>query len=619
MRRSKVLKILLTIFFVYLCLFSIANAQQDVAKNLIEKNKNRIIFYDAVIKGKENPLKGKGFIIKENVMIAPYHLVSNADKITAKNYIGEDVKINNILGIDKKLDIVFLEVESEAEPFQLADSLNVKVGDKIFIPGVSESKELILKQGEIKKILDFGKSNKIFKTDIISHLNFCGSPMINNKGQVLGINFVLEEQSSFIIPVNYFKDLKKLAKPVKFKKKKNEEYFKTSNGINFAAEVFFILGKSYAAEKYLKKLTESKPQDLENYFKLAYVYMDQRNYEACFDTYNKILEIKPDNSEAYYGKGLVNIKMRNYQKSIAPLKKSLELGNNNKKTYYYLGVAYQETKDLKTAVENYQKFINSNPEERLDAYKRIATCQKELKNFDEAVRYFREVVKTEPENKVILHNLGDCLEKKGEFDNAANIYLKIAENDPGRERYYYNRIMKMYEKAGNPEKAISVVEKMIELEPDNGDNYYYLGYISQKLGKYKNAVEALEKAREKNPEFGEKYAYLINLGKGYNNLKRYGEAVGVYKKLTTLFPDRAESWFNLGITYVLEKEWMEGAKILRKAVKMDPNNARALYSLTVCFLNLKDMQMARETYNKLSKINPGLARKLTKYMNQDQE
>lgn len=173
--------------------------------------KFKSFFEDKII-----PIKGagSGFIInKEGYILTNEHVARGADKIkvTLKDGRSFDAKA---VGRDSTLDLAVLKIEAHDLPtVNLGDSSNLRPGEwaiAIGNPyGFSNTVTLGIISATGRILEDLGKRDLI-QTDTAINPGNSGGPLLNIKGEVIGINVAIVAQAQglgFAIPVNSAKEV----------------------------------------------------------------------------------------------------------------------------------------------------------------------------------------------------------------------------------------------------------------------------------------------------------------------------------------------------------------------------------------------------------------------------
>jgi len=583
---------------------------QSGAQQIFESNKEAVFSLMALNDNNEIVGEGTGFIIEPGVLATCYQLISQASSVIAKNYKGKEIKIEGVLGVDKNLNIVLLSVKGKIPAVALGNSDEVDTGKKVFAIGSGESEAIEISEGEVTKLVEFNEKMKLFQISQDLYKNFSGAPLLDERGQALGMVIFFERRLRITVPSNSLKAIQKQSL-IKFKSWQTEDYLTTVEGAYFAGRVSDLLDETGRAQQYMERVKQARPDDIEVHSLLASIYDRQRNFERAIMSYEKVLSMDSSRGKAYYGLGMVYVKMRQYERALPLLEKAIGLNPNYEDAYYYIGSAYQEASKFDKAAEAYAKYLEFKPENIWEVYYRLGVCYSELGQFDKAIPAFEEAIKEKPQEVRIVYELAQSYEKSKQYDKAEETYKKISQLTPEDPIRPYRAILMMYDKAKMSDKAIAVAREITNMQPNNYENFYNLGFMYQNAKKYKEAIEAFKKTIELNP--GYEYAYS-SVGYIYYQLENFAKAVEYYKKLVEIVAENADYWFILGVSYMQLKDFNSALEPLKKAVELRPDHAYALFNLGITYLNLHDNYSAREIYTKLRPIDPNLAQKLAEHI-----
>lgn len=131
---------------------------------------------------------GSGFAIGKNCVITNAHVIENPRDIVIKTYSGKEYTAN-LLGINSEQDIAVLGVtEVEFEYLTVTSSYNIKTGDDIYAIGAPKSMAYTLTKGVVSaKNREIG-GNEYIQIDAAINEGNSGGPLLNDSGQVVGIN-----------------------------------------------------------------------------------------------------------------------------------------------------------------------------------------------------------------------------------------------------------------------------------------------------------------------------------------------------------------------------------------------------------------------------------------------
>jgi len=123
------------------------------------------------------------------------------------------------------------------------------------------------------------------------------------------------------------------------------------------------------------------------------------------------------------------------------------------------------------------------------------------------------------------------------------------------------------------EKALSCLNRALEIEPNYAETMSKLGYIHYRLDYKKMSKEQVfnlsKKALDLNPKSPIVWRYM---GIAYVTKKEYVKAIECYEKAVEIDPNYVSAWYNMGNAYHNKKEYDKAIECYEKAVKIDPNS-----------------------------------------------
>jgi len=160
---------------------------------------------------------GSGFIFDDlGHIVTNYHVVEGADKISIK--FSDDLEIPaRVVGIDPPNDLAVLALETLPEnlvPLPLGTSDELRVGQRTIAIGNPFGLDRTLTTGVVSALgrpLQTEDGNIIFdviQTDAAINPGNSGGPLLNSRGEVIGINTAIREDAQgigFAVPVDTVK------------------------------------------------------------------------------------------------------------------------------------------------------------------------------------------------------------------------------------------------------------------------------------------------------------------------------------------------------------------------------------------------------------------------------
>jgi S1-C subfamily serine protease len=159
--------------------------------------------------------QGSGFILdRAGHVLTNFHVIADANRIEVKTSDKHTYKAT-IVGSDKIHDLALLQINApNLQPVTLADSSDLIVGQKVYAIGNPFGLNGTMTRGIISSIRSIrgpegGPIEDAIQTDAAINPGNSGGPLLNSRGEVIGINTLIAtggaEQSSgigFAIPIN---------------------------------------------------------------------------------------------------------------------------------------------------------------------------------------------------------------------------------------------------------------------------------------------------------------------------------------------------------------------------------------------------------------------------------
>ena len=150
---------------------------------------------------------GSGFVYSDDgYIITNNHVIDNAEKVTITFLDGESY-IAQIIGTDSDLDLAVLKVKTGStylQPIPIGDSSQLKVGQEIAAIGNpfglsgSMTSGIISQMGRLLP-QDSGYSiPDVIQTDAAINPGNSGGPLLNMKGEVVGINTAIQSATCLL-------------------------------------------------------------------------------------------------------------------------------------------------------------------------------------------------------------------------------------------------------------------------------------------------------------------------------------------------------------------------------------------------------------------------------------
>jgi serine protease Do len=161
------------------------------------------------------PSLGSGFVISaDGFIVTNNHVVEDVDSIKVAFKDGTEIEAE-IIGRDPKTDVALIRVEADEPLFALSlgDSSAVRPGEWVVAIGNPFGLEHTVTAGIVSakhRIIGQGSYDDYIQTDAAINPGNSGGPLLNLKGEVIGINTAINPRANtigFAVPINMAKEI----------------------------------------------------------------------------------------------------------------------------------------------------------------------------------------------------------------------------------------------------------------------------------------------------------------------------------------------------------------------------------------------------------------------------
>lgn len=295
---------------------------------------------------------------------------------------------------------------------------------------------------------------------------------------------------------------------------------------------------------YLKLSIENDPGSVQPRLQLAQIYEVRRDTEAALAEYLNILRLDPKNVALLDHVGEMHYMKDDFEGAKRYFTRARELVPSDATACLALALIAESEKDYKTAIEHVRS--SSALEEDPSLSLRLSYYLTQDSQLKGAVAVLENAHKKWPENAELAYFLALGYDDLKKQSKAVELLLKVVEKRPDHRDARF-QLGAIYEKLGDIVKAEEHFRMLLKMHPRDASALNYLGYSLADRGlKLDEAEELVNRAVELSPDNG---AYVDSLGWVYFKQGRRDEALTQLKKAIELLPDDETVWDHLGDAY----------------------------------------------------------------------
>jgi tetratricopeptide (TPR) repeat protein len=253
---------------------------------------------------------------------------------------------------------------------------------------------------------------------------------------------------------------------------------------------------------------------------------------------------------------------------------SLEFGRN----YLSYGALFFQRGYLDQAEESFQQALREDPSSAEALYGIGSVYLNQNKNaaaretFERAVKLPANYPDTLPD---AWNNLGVISTREGHVDESVPCFLEALKLNP-RHLLSLDNLGNAYRAKKQWDDARKVLERALEVAPQDPEANYSLGMVFAQTGENDKAYEHLQRALQARPVYPEA---LNNLGVLYLVTQRRDQAVESFEKCIHVAPGFDQAYLNLARVYALEGARDKARSVLLELLKQHPDHPQAKQAL----------------------------------------
>jgi tetratricopeptide (TPR) repeat protein len=275
-------------------------------------------------------------------------------------------------------------------------------------------------------------------------------------------------------------------------------------------EIYWEKRDSLLAVQTYAEIKHRFPKDWRPYFNLGQIYLDTRQPDLAFHEFKNVTRLSEDTHLGWLYSGISMLLQDSLEASVSYLEKALSFVPEDPLGNFYLGSAFDQLNRTKEAIPYYKNAIRVRSK-WMAALSALAAAYDKLKMYVYSDSVFQQALQLDSENALLLNNYGYSLSERGvRLKEAMTMAQKALTKDPDNGAYL-DTVGWIYYKMGDYENALEYIKKACEQRENNAVVVEHLGDVYFKLQMKKEAQSSWEEAlklNQDNPELKEKLNHL---------------------------------------------------------------------------------------------------------------
>ena len=300
------------------------------------------------------------------------------------------------------------------------------------------------------------------------------------------------------------------------------------------AQILTSMGKQINAIPLLKTLLAFEPYNEEIHLTLASIFSQIKEHRFAIKHFRKALECAESDlhGDIYIDIAIEHQNLGEWRKAISVLKDAIYKNPSSETALFELAFCFDKANSMKEGVDFYTDYLDQYPYSKTawynlgNMYHRVGKIKDAITSYDfciaidknyirayhqkaealnsgehyaEAYEAYKEALSVEAKSPYILCNMGECMERLGEFDNAEHYYKQSLEIDPEYTDAFVG-LGVLADLQSLPNVAVQYFEHAVTLDNYNSDYRLLLATSYIKVGQPKDAEKHFTIVLERDPK-----------------------------------------------------------------------------------------------------------------------
>jgi tetratricopeptide (TPR) repeat protein len=290
--------------------------------------------------------------------------------------------------------------------------------------------------------------------------------------------------------------------------------------------LYLTLEENDKALELLRDLRSVLPESHSVDLTMSRILLSQEKYDEAIMILEDVVQTNPELTIVRYLLGMAYYRNNDSREAEEQLKFIPPESTLYEDSVFLQVRILSESNNYAGAIDLLQKQISDAATRKSSFYILLASLHRENEEIEQGRAVYEQGIRLYPDDIDLLYNYGIFLEKIGEQDNAMTKMQAVLALDPdnGAALNYIG-----YTWADNNvylEKALEYIKKAVELLPEDGYVRDSLGWVYYKLGEVEQAIIELEKAAEM---VGNDPVIKEHLGDVYMQAEQFEKALAAYE------------------------------------------------------------------------------------------
>ena len=253
-----------------------------------------------------------------------------------------------------------------------------------------------------------------------------------------------------------------------------------------------------------------------------------------------------------------------------------------------------------------EELLADSNEYHSEIYTDLAELFNDSNAFAYALRVLKVGLKHEPNNITLLFEVAMSYERQREIDKAISVYEKIVELN-AYEVEAWKHLGRLYYNSFKYLQAIEAYDYVLTINEDDDFALFFKSNSLLMLDRWQEALDGFLSFEEKSDDKADVWGLIAEC---YEELENFSKALYYYKLLYLVAPENYSFLMGISVCLLELERFEEALQYIEEAVKLEPMQADAWVYMGEAYLELNRKAESLKAYKRAIKIEPNLPESL---------
>jgi len=285
---------------------------------------------------------------------------------------------------------------------------------------------------------------------------------------------------------------------------------------------------------------------------------------------------KPNSrSTAHFVDGVISDLTGNYEKALLSYQEAFLYDSTSSYLYLAVGKGYYHLEKQESALIALRKSLQLNPDENA-ARELIAKIYFMRREWDLAEESALEILSRDSSHTESYYNLALIYLQKNQSGKAADMYSRLLSLQPALDPQVLLSLGELFMELKRYNEAAGVYDRLIEHDPGEEIGYYGKGIAKEAMGDTSAAVESYMRALQLNPEMDQ---VRVRLSQIYRSRSQWEDAIQISSEAVKRDSTDIGAWLEIGELYRQKNDTTMALKTFQGIKRLFPNDWRSYLEL----------------------------------------